>query len=70
MCEIFGIFGKSCKHSHYFHLGDSSNSLSIVFNIAPCTIANIINEVCEAIYFELKDEFLKVIILHYEFLYE
>ncbi|XP_026474284.1 uncharacterized protein LOC113382175 [Ctenocephalides felis] len=40
--------------------GDSYQSLSYLFRIPPTTISRIVPEVCDALYLELKNDYLKV----------
>lgn len=47
--------------------GESYFSISQLFRVSPSSICNIITEVCEAIYNELKDEFLQVEFLTFIF---
>ena len=55
----YWIFWILSIHTYEFS-GDASCSLQYLFRIPPCTIGRIVPEVCQAIYDNLKEEYLKV----------
>lgn len=48
------------KYATCFNVGDSYQSLSFLFRIPPTTISRIVPEVCQALFEELKCDYLKV----------
>lgn len=46
--------------TYYFNVGDSYQSLSFLFRIPPTIISRIVPEVCQALFEDLKQDYLKV----------